>query len=71
MSIVTSENKQHPDVVEACAAAGAHVCIEKPMAASLSDAQRMVRACQAGKHYHAGELAPHLVAPGAENQRID
>jgi predicted dehydrogenase len=45
--IVTSENKQHPDVVEACAAAGVNVCIEKPMAASLSDAMRMVRACQA------------------------
>ena len=47
--INTSENAQHPDVVEACAAAGVHVCVEKPMAASLSDAQRMVRACQAAK----------------------
>ena len=28
--IVTCENAQHADVVEACAAAGAHVCIEKP-----------------------------------------
>jgi predicted dehydrogenase len=47
MVIVTSENAQHPDVVEACAAAGAGVCIEKPMAMSLSDALRMARACQA------------------------
>ncbi|MBN1400836.1 MAG: Gfo/Idh/MocA family oxidoreductase [Anaerolineae bacterium] len=46
--IVTCENAQHPDVVTACAAVGAHVCIEKPMAASLQDALRMVRACQAG-----------------------
>ena len=45
--IVTCENAQHPDVVEACAAAGVHVCVEKPMAAFLSDALRMVRACQA------------------------
>jgi len=47
--IVTSENAQHPAVVEACAAAGVHVCVEKPMAASLADALRMVRACQAAK----------------------
>lgn len=45
--IVTSENAQHPDIVEACAAAGVHVCVEKPMAASLADALRMVRACRA------------------------
>ncbi|MBC7237433.1 MAG: Gfo/Idh/MocA family oxidoreductase [Chloroflexi bacterium] len=43
--IVTCENAQHPDVVEACAAASAHVCVEKPMACSLSDALRMARAC--------------------------
>ena len=45
--IVTSENVQHPDVVEACAAQGANVCVEKPMAASLSDGLRMARACRA------------------------
>jgi predicted dehydrogenase len=45
--ICCSENAQHPDVVEACAARGVHVCVEKPMAASLSDALRMARACQA------------------------
>ncbi len=45
--IVTCENAQHPEVVEACAAAGVHVCVEKPMAASLGDALRMVRACVA------------------------
>ena len=49
--IVTSENAQHPDVVEACAQAGVHVCVEKPMAQSLADALRMWRACQAaGTH---------------------
>ncbi len=47
IAIVTCENAQHPAVAEACAAAGVHVCVEKPMAASLSDALRMVRACQA------------------------
>jgi predicted dehydrogenase len=45
--IVTTENAQHPAVVEACAAAGANVCVEKPMAMSLSDALRMARACAA------------------------
>lgn len=45
--IVTCENAQHPDVVEACAAAGASVCVEKPMAATLSGALRMARACRA------------------------
>jgi predicted dehydrogenase len=47
IAIVTGENAQHPDVVEACAAAGVHVCVEKPMAMSLSDGLRMARACQA------------------------
>jgi predicted dehydrogenase len=45
--IITSENAQHPDAVEACAVAGVHVCVEKPMAMSLSDALRMARACRA------------------------
>ncbi|MCL4402066.1 MAG: Gfo/Idh/MocA family oxidoreductase [Acidobacteria bacterium] len=44
--IVTCENAQHPDVVEACAKAGASVCVEKPMAASLAGAQQMARACR-------------------------
>lgn len=45
--IVCSENAQHPDVVEACATAGVHVLVEKPMAMSLADGLRMVRACEA------------------------
>jgi predicted dehydrogenase len=45
--IVNCENAQHPDVVEACARAGASVCVEKPMASSLADALRMQRACRA------------------------
>lgn len=45
--LVTSENAQHADVVEACAAAGVHVCVEKPMAISLSDGLRMARASEA------------------------
>jgi len=46
--ICTSENAHHPGVVAACAAAGANVCVEKPMAASLSDALAMVRSVRAG-----------------------
>ena len=45
--IVQCENSQHPDVVEAAAMAGANCCVEKPMAADLSGALRMVRACKA------------------------
>jgi predicted dehydrogenase len=43
--LVESENSQHVEIVEACARAGIHVCVEKPMAASLDDALRMARAC--------------------------
>jgi glucose-fructose oxidoreductase len=51
LAIVTCENAQHPDVVEACAAAGVHVCVEKPMAMSMADALRMARACRShGTH---------------------
>ncbi len=42
--VCCTENGRHPDVVEACAAAGAAVCVEKPMAMSLDHALRMVRA---------------------------
>jgi predicted dehydrogenase len=45
--LVCGENAQHPDIVEACAAAGVHVVVEKPMAMSLSDGLRMARASQA------------------------
>ena len=48
VAIVTSENAQHADICEACAAAGVVMCVEKPMAASLEDALRMVRAAKAG-----------------------
>ncbi len=41
--IVTSENAHHPAVVADAAAAGANVCVEKPMAARLSDALAMAR----------------------------
>ena len=47
LAIITCENAQHPDVVEACAQAGVHVCVEKPMAMSMADALRMDRAVRA------------------------
>nr|HMN27353.1 Gfo/Idh/MocA family oxidoreductase [Caldilineaceae bacterium] len=47
IAIVCSENSQHAAVIEACAAAGVHVVVEKPMAVSLADGLRMVRACEA------------------------
>ena len=45
--LVTGENAQHPDIVVACAAAGVHVCVEKPMAMTLAGGLRMARACEA------------------------
>ena len=44
-----SENNAHADIVEACAAKNVHVICEKPMAATLAQADRMLRAtAQAG-----------------------
>jgi predicted dehydrogenase len=49
IAIVTGENAQHAEIVEACAAAGVHVCVEKPMAMSLADGLRMARASRAAE----------------------
>ncbi len=46
IAICCSENAKHAEVVEACAAAKTNVCVEKPMAGTLRDALRMVRAAQ-------------------------
>jgi predicted dehydrogenase len=45
--IFCPENARHGEVAEAIAAAGVHMLTEKPMAASLSQALRMVRAANA------------------------
>ena len=45
--IFCPENARHGEVAEAIAAKGIHMVTEKPMAASLSDALRMVRAVKA------------------------
>ena len=45
--VCCSENAEHPEVVEACAEHGVNVCVEKPMAMSMTDALRMVRAVRA------------------------
>ncbi len=45
--ICCSENARHQEVVEACAAAGVGVCVEKPMAVNLSQALGMARAAKA------------------------
>ncbi len=42
-----SENSTAADIVETCAARGIHVISEKPMSASLEQAERMVRAVKA------------------------
>ena len=45
--VCCTENGRHADVVEAAAASGAAVCVEKPMAGTLEHAARMVRASTA------------------------
>jgi predicted dehydrogenase len=45
--VCCTENSHHLEVVEAGAAVGAVVCVEKPMAVSLEHALRMVRATRA------------------------
>ncbi|MGD0775806.1 MAG: Gfo/Idh/MocA family oxidoreductase [Candidatus Solibacter sp.] len=45
-AIVTCENGQHGEVVAACARAGVHVCVEKPMAVSYAAARQMAQACR-------------------------
>ncbi len=49
LDVVTSTlpNTQHADIVDACAARGLPVLIEKPMASALADADRMVKAAEA------------------------
>ncbi len=44
--IVCSENAQHAAVVEAVADKGIHIVVEKPMATTLADALRMVKAAE-------------------------
>ena len=42
--LVFTENALHAEVTEACAARGLHVMVEKPIASSLQDADRMLKA---------------------------
>lgn len=41
MAFILSENCQKPAIVEQCARRGVHVCIEKPIAVSLSEARNI------------------------------
>jgi 1,5-anhydro-D-fructose reductase (1,5-anhydro-D-mannitol-forming) len=61
---VSTTNELHRDQVLAAAAAGKHVLCEKPLALSLDDAQRMLRACAAAgvvmaTNHHLRNAATH------------
>src|SRR2546423_15160752 len=43
-----SENNRHAELVEAAAARGLHIMVEKPMAATYAQARRMVEAAERG-----------------------
>ncbi len=42
---IATPHQMHADMTEICAAAGKHVLVEKPMAVTLDEGTRMVRAC--------------------------
>ncbi|RLE68716.1 MAG: gfo/Idh/MocA family oxidoreductase [Thermoprotei archaeon] len=44
--IITSENAKHAELAVAAAEAGKHMIVEKPLATSLDDAERMIRAAE-------------------------
>jgi predicted dehydrogenase len=41
IAIICPENARHADIAEACAAAGAHILTEKPLAPTIADANRI------------------------------
>ncbi len=45
--LITTENSRAADIAEAAAAKGIHMIVEKPMAATLAQADRMLKAAQA------------------------
>jgi phthalate 4,5-cis-dihydrodiol dehydrogenase len=73
---VATPHQMHAEHVLAAAAAGKHVLVEKPMAVSLADAERMVAACAAaGVHLIVGHshsfdapiaTARAMIAAGAD-----
>jgi UDP-N-acetyl-2-amino-2-deoxyglucuronate dehydrogenase len=61
----------HREITEQCAAAGAHVLCEKPMAVTVADAEAMERACQAaGVEFFYGSSYRYLPALQAARQLI-
>ncbi len=46
--VISVPNNRHAELAVAAAARGKHVFVDKPIAASLPDAKKMIRACEAG-----------------------
>ena len=43
--VIATPHRSHADITENAASAGKHVLVEKPMSVTLSEADRMIRAC--------------------------
>jgi len=61
--IVYTENSRAADVTEAAAEHGLHVMVEKPMAASLEQAQQMCRAAEKAEKRSRIALCPLVLLP--------
>jgi len=66
--LVLTPPHTHLDVVRRCAAAGKHVLLEKPLAASSSDARALIEACRSAG-VRLGVVLQHRFRPAAEQLR--
>lgn len=46
LAVICSENSKHAEHAQQCATAGIHILCEKPLATTVTDAQRMVACCK-------------------------
>ena len=61
--VIAAPNNKHAELAMAAAAQGKHVFVDKPIAASIPDAKKMIRACEERRR-HPGGRREFEVAPG-------